>query len=251
MTPLTLTNPHSVLAALESRPQDVSEISLSTGQADGLWQKVADTARKHGIAVTTGFVDRSPRNKPREKFGRISAYSAQVMPKAYSSLSQFIITKPPTPDTYPLFLVLDCLQDPHNVGAIFRTAAFFNVSGIIVTKDRSAPLTHVVYDVASGGMEVVPFTVVTNLSRALEELRKADIWTLGTSEHAPLSYNEIKKDRSWALIIGNEETGIRRLTKDLCDEVCAIPTTSKVGSLNASVAAGILIARFAPSTPAG
>ncbi len=246
MTPLTLTNPHSVLSALESRPRDVVEVNLSTSHPDGPWQAVADLARANRIPVLANQVERPGRNKPKEKFGRISSYSAQVMPRPQASLATIMTAPNLAEGQYPLYLALDCLTDPHNVGAIFRTAAFFGVSGILMTKDRSAPLSQTVYDVASGGMEVVPFHVATNLSRCIEEMKKAGIWALGTSEHAERSYNEIARDRPWLLVIGNEESGIRRLTRDLCDEVCAIPTQSKVGSLNASVAAGILISRFAP-----
>ena len=147
-----------------------------------------------------------------------------------------------------LFLALDCLQDPHNVGAIFRTAAFFGVSGIVLTKDRSAPLNAAVYDVASGGLEYVPFSIQTNLSRALQMAKEVGLWGLGTSEHCDTDFRDIPLDRPWLLIVGNEEKGMRRLTAERCDMLCRIPPQSPVSSLNVSVAAGILIARFSSPT---
>lgn len=151
------------------------------------------------------------------------------------------------PNSSGLWLALDCLQDPHNVGAIFRTAAFFGVRGILLTKDRSAPMTPTVYDVAAGGVESVPFCIVPNLARSLEIAKKAGLWLLGTSEHEVTSYVDILPDRPWLLVIGNEEKGLRRLTLDNCDVVCGIPPQGDVTSLNASVAAAIMIARLSPT----
>jgi 23S rRNA (guanosine2251-2'-O)-methyltransferase len=140
-----------------------------------------------------------------------------------------------------LWLALDSLQDPHNVGAIFRTAAFFGVQGIMLTQERSAPLSAAAYDVASGGLEYVPFTLQTNLQRGFEVAKEAGLWILGTSEHSPDSLSSIQKDRPWLLVLGNEEHGMRRLTQEACDLLCKIPPAGRVTSLNVSVAAGIAI----------
>jgi 23S rRNA (guanosine2251-2'-O)-methyltransferase len=139
-------------------------------------------------------------------------------------------------------VALDQLQDPHNVGAIFRTAAFYGVRGIVVTRDRSAPLSAAVYDVSSGGMEYVPCSVQTNLSRSLEAAKEAGLWVLGASERAGRDVSEIARDRSWLLVVGNEERGLRRLTLDTCDETCRLTPRGEITSLNVSVATGILVA---------
>lgn len=145
-----------------------------------------------------------------------------------------------------LWLALDEVQDPHNVGAIFRAAAFFGVRGIVMTDVRAASLTSVVYDVASGGVEAVPFAIETNLRHSLELAKRAGVWVLGTSEHATRDVSELPNDRPWLLVMGNEESGLRRLTLDTCDEVCRItPRGEAVTSLNVSVAAGILISTLA------
>jgi 23S rRNA (guanosine2251-2'-O)-methyltransferase len=146
-----------------------------------------------------------------------------------------------------LWLALDQLQDPHNVGAVFRTAAFFGVKGIVMTVDRSAPLSPTVYDVASGGVEYVPFTLQTNLAQAMEIAKKSGLWVLGSSERAAESVHRIDRDRRWLLVIGNEEKGLRRLTLERCDQVCTIPPAGQVNSLNVSVAAGILMAALTAS----
>jgi 23S rRNA (guanosine2251-2'-O)-methyltransferase len=146
-----------------------------------------------------------------------------------------------------LWLGLDQLQDPHNVGAVFRSAAFFGVRGIVMTRDRSAPLTATAYDVSSGGIEHVPFSIQTNLSRTVEIAKEAGLWVLGTSEHAERDIAEIDRDRRWLILVGNEERGLRRLSLDICDETCRITPHGPVGSLNVSVATAVTIATLSRS----
>jgi 23S rRNA (guanosine2251-2'-O)-methyltransferase len=144
-----------------------------------------------------------------------------------------------------VWLALDSLQDPQNLGAIFRSASFFGVKGIIMTTERSAPMTSVVYDISCGGVESIPFVPVINLQRAFEKAKESGLWILGTSEHARDSVKKIESDRPWLLVVGNEEKGIRRLTEESCDMMCTIPTHSKgVTSLNVSVATGILLSHL-------
>lgn len=251
---LELRNPHSVLAAIKHRPQDVREIRVPAGRPQGAWADVADAARSEKISVVAQQLDAGARRgkKTQGKTERVGIATAMVC------------DHPGIPDpgklirggagagaesgevSTGLWLALDCLQDPHNVGAIFRTAAFFGVRGILLTKDRSAPMTPTVYDVAAGGVESVPFCQVPNLARSMETAKQAGLWLLGTSEHASSSYADVQRDRAWLLVIGNEEKGLRRLTLDNCDVVCGIPSQGDVTSLNASVAAAIMIARLSP-----
>ena len=113
-----------------------------------------------------------------------------------------------------------------------------------MTSERSAPLTHTVYDVSCGGVETVPHTEQVNLQRALEVAKEEGLWVLGTSEHAKGSYLTLERDRPWLIVIGNEEKGMRRLTAEACDVTVSIPPLGDVTSLNASVATGVLIARL-------
>jgi 23S rRNA (guanosine2251-2'-O)-methyltransferase len=140
---------------------------------------------------------------------------------------------------------LDSLQDPQNLGAIFRSASFFGVKGIIMTTERSAPMTSVVYDISCGGVESLPFVQAINLQRAFEKAKDAGLWILGTSEHAKESLKKIQNDRPWLVVVGNEEKGIRRLTEESCDIVCTIPGAGKgVTSLNVSVATGVMLSHL-------
>jgi 23S rRNA (guanosine2251-2'-O)-methyltransferase len=247
---LELRNPHSVLAALKHRPDDVREIRVPAGKPYGTWADVADIARSQGISVVAQQVDAEARRgkKTQGKSERIGIATAIVFehPGIQTPAKLLSTASESDQNASGLWLALDCLQDPHNVGAMFRTAAFFGVKGILLTKDRSAPMTGTVYDVAAGGVESVPFCLVPNLAKSLEIAKKAGLWLLGTSEHEATSYVDVLPDRQWLLVIGNEEKGLRRLTLDTCDVVCGIPAQGDVTSLNASVAAAIMIARLSP-----
>jgi 23S rRNA (guanosine2251-2'-O)-methyltransferase len=247
---LELRNPHSVLAALKHRPDDVREVRVPAGRPQGAWADVADAARSEKISVVAQQLDAGARRgkKTQGKSERIGIATAMVCDHPGIATPGKLLNAAAESDQNEsgLWLALDCLQDPHNVGAIFRTAAFFGVKGILLTKDRSAPMTPTVYDVAAGGVESVPFCQVPNLARSLKIAKKAGLWLLGTSEHESPSYIDVQPDRQWLLVIGNEEKGLRRLTLDNCDVVCGIPPQGNVTSLNASVAAAIMIARLSP-----
>ncbi len=233
---LALRNPHAVLATFEARPADVLEVRLPDGRAPGAWEQVAAQAREHQVAIV-GQTRAEPRR--REVEGGRAGPEAMVRERQSVPLDVAFAGA----SAGGLWLALDSVQDPHNVGAIFRTAAFFGVRGIVTTADRAAPLSAVVYDVASGGVEAVPFAIETNLRRSLEAAKTAGLWILGSSEHATKSVDEIPRDRPWLLVLGNEEDGLRRLTLDTCDEVCRVaPRGEIVTSLNVSSAAAVLIA---------
>ena len=242
--PLYLKNPHSVLAALETRPQDVLEIRLPDRGANEAWQRVRKAAEGVGIAVVAPKPTRPGRRKGATG-GRASDTEAVVKERAESALDE--VWGSGENQTEGLWIAIDTVQDPRNLGSIFRSAAFFGAKGLVLSRDRTAPLSGITYDVASGGMEHIPFTTVPNLSRALDTAKDRGLWILGSSEHAETDVSDLGPDRAWLLLFGNEETGLRRLTLDKCDVVCSIPSIGSIGSLNVSVAAGILIQKL--STP--
>lgn len=257
--PFILRNPHSVLAVLDVRPQDVLSVSIPPKASTQTWQRVADLAKKHGIQVQSK-VERVAKVEIRAKAGgafrekraagvpdeslRMGFAEAEIRERAPISPEKLFEGARERRHGKGLWIALDQLTDPHNVGAIFRAAAFFGVEGILMTADRSAPMTATVYDVASGGVEYVPYSVHTNLQRGFEIAKEAGVWVLGTSEHASENLKAIQTDRPWLLVLGNEEKGMRRLTQDACDLVCRISGEGRVTSLNVSVAAGILISHL-------
>jgi len=238
MSSLKLSNPHSVLAALESRPRDVLEIHASRNTSNEGWKQVLHSARERGIPVREPLPREAGNPRRSRDGGRVGTTFAIVREKPGVSLEALF-----SPGvSRGLWIALDQLQDPHNVGAVFRTAAFFGVQGILLTVDRSAPLSATVYDVASGGVESIPFTLQTNLAQGMEAAKKNHLWVLGSSEHATEDIDQIDRDRRWLLVVGNEEKGLRKLTQQRCDQLCRIAGQGVIGSLNVSVATGILIA---------
>tara|TARA_R100000789_G_scaffold98003_1_gene101273 strand:+ start:10009 stop:10788 length:780 start_codon:yes stop_codon:yes gene_type:complete len=240
---LELKNPHAVLAALEQRPEDVKELRFYV-EPKGLWRKISDVAEEKKIPVRDlAFTqEKKQRDRPSHKVERTGHATGIVKPKKPISLTEFFHgVGDASLKTPPIWLALDSLQDPHNVGAIFRSAAFFGVRGILMTKNQSAPINATVHDIAAGGMEAVPYVIETNLNRAIKSAQKAGLWVLGTSEHAQDSVWKIDQKRPWLLIVGNEQKGLRRLTLEKCDMHCTIPNLGDVKSLNVSVATGILL----------
>lgn len=242
-------NPHSILEALKRRPKEVMSVSLPRDDFDGVWEQIEELARKNKVRVEeTAPVDRSAGRRERSHFknqggGRESGHGALVRPKAGVSIEALLSGV--NENSRGVWLALDSLQDPQNLGAIFRSASFFGVKGIIMTTERSAPMTSVVYDISCGGVESIPFVPVINLQRAFEKAKESGLWILGTSEHARDSVKKIASDRPWLLVVGNEEKGIRRLTEESCDMMCSIPSHGKgVTSLNVSVATGILLSHL-------
>jgi 23S rRNA (guanosine2251-2'-O)-methyltransferase len=243
-TLVSVRNPHSVLAALERRPEDVVSIQMTGG--DDAWKRVYELAKRHKIQVQSPSGDRGrgDRGAPKEG-GRPSSNEAKIQLKESLSAEDLFAGAGERAKGRGIWLALDSLTDPHNVGAIFRIAGFFGIEGIVMTSERSAPMTGTVYDVACGGVETVPFTEQVNLQRALEIAKEEGLWILGTTEHAKESYLDLKRDRPWLVVVGNEEKGMRRLTAEACDVTVGIPPMGEVTSLNASVATGVLVSRLA------
>jgi len=141
----------------------------------------------------------------------------------------------------PLFLILDQVQDPHNLGACLRSAAAAGASAVILPKDRSAALTPAARKVAAGAAEVVPVIRITNLSRCIKTMQQYGVWVVGTAADADATIHSVDLRGPMALVLGGEAGGLRRLTAENCDVLASIPMTGAVESLNVSVAAGVCL----------
>jgi len=141
----------------------------------------------------------------------------------------------------PLLLILDCVQDPNNLGAILRTADGAGVDAVIAPKDKSVGLTDTVRRVAVGASESVPFVKVTNLARTMRVLKERGVWIVGTSDRATQSLYETDFKGPVAIVMGREGEGMRRLTEDECDFLVNFPMKGKVDCLNVSVSAGVCL----------
>ncbi len=144
-------------------------------------------------------------------------------------------------DDPPLLLVLDGVQDPHNLGACMRSADAFGVHAIIVPKDRAVGVNATVAKVASGAADTVPVIAVTNLARTLRALKERGVWLIGADSEATESLFDADLTGPIAWVMGAEGSGLRRLTRELCDRIVGIPLTGIVSSLNVSVATGICL----------
>jgi 23S rRNA (guanosine2251-2'-O)-methyltransferase len=142
----------------------------------------------------------------------------------------------------PFVLILDCVQDPHNLGAILRTADGAGVHAVVAPKDKAVGITETVRRISVGAADHVPFAQVTNLARTMDKLKEAGLWIVGTSDHArSKSIYELDLKGPLALVLGAEDKGMRRLTSENCDFLASIPMAGKVECLNVSVATGVCL----------
>lgn len=245
MSVLQLKNPHSVLAAIEKRPQDVLEVRIPARTPSDAWKAVGAAAHGRNIPVKSVLAAERSHSRREEKSAREGGAEGIVKERPEMPLDVLFASAGTSPG---LWLGLDSLQDPHNVGAIFRTAAFFGVRGIVLTKDRSAPITATAYDVASGGVEHVAYHQSTNLNQAMGVAKEAGLWVLGTAEEAEHDVSHFELDRSWLVLMGSEEQGLRRLVREHCDEMCRLTARGDIQSLNVSVAAGVMLGLLTAKT---
>jgi len=142
---------------------------------------------------------------------------------------------------YSLIVVLDGVEDPHNLGAILRTADAAGANGIVIPERRAATVTGTVTKASAGASEHLPIAKVTNISRTVEELKEANIWTVGLDERPTQTYDAIDYNMDCALVLGGEGKGLHDLVKRKCDFLVSIPMLGKVASLNVSVAAAVVL----------
>lgn len=226
---------HAVTAALRRHPGAVFEVLLDIGRHDPRARRIADLAKSGGVRTHNVDGDRLDGLAKGSRHQGVVAFVEEVVPP--SSLEEVLETTREA----PLLLVLDGVQDPHNLGACLRVADAMGVHALIAPKDRAAGLSPTVHKVASGAAETVPFIAVTNLARTLRDLKDKGIWVMGTAETAGQTLFEAKLAGPLALVLGAEGEGLRRLTQETCDELIAIPMLGQVESLNVSVAAGICL----------
>jgi 23S rRNA (guanosine2251-2'-O)-methyltransferase len=165
---------------------------------------------------------------------------AQVSAYEYATVEE-ILAKAEKRGEAPFLLILDGIVDPHNLGSVLRTADAAGVHGVIIPKRRAAGLTATVAKTSAGAIEYVPVAKVTNLNRTVEQLKEQGIWLVGTASEAHQSYEKLDYDMPVAILIGSEGEGISQQLKKKCDFLVHLPMKGQVSSLNASVAAGIIL----------
>ena len=228
---------HSVSSALSNMPGQVQLVRIAEESNNPRVRKLANLARGRGITVKMDSRACLERHSEGQRHQDIIAEFAAENLLTEKDLDRVLESI----DGPPLLLVLDGVQDPHNLGACLRTAEVAGVHAVILPKNRSAPLTPVARRAASGAAEVLPILIVTNLARCLRRMKEEGVWLVGSSEHADQSLYAAELSGPMALVMGNEEKGMRRLTSELCDFRVRIPMHGSVSSLNVSVATGVCL----------
>src|SRR5690554_2198098 len=226
---------HSVRSLMNQHPERLVEVFATRERQDKPLQELVSQAQKLGMRVQ--FVPKATLDKKAEGGNHqgivITALEApQLTENDLDALCDQAGKK-------ALFLVLDGVTDPHNLGACLRTADATGVTAVIVPKDKSASINPTVRKVASGAAEAVPFVQVTNLARTLRQLQDNRVWIVGTAGEASKDLYQVDYTGPVAIVMGAEGDGMRRLTRETCDELIKIPLLGTVSSLNVSVATGV------------
>lgn len=228
---------HAVLALLKQTPERVLSISLDRARKGPRRSQLLDAARAAGIAVQETTSETLDRQAGHRQHQGVVARCRAAPERNEADLAAYLAGLPAA----PLLLVLDGVQDPHNLGACLRSADAAGVQAVILPRDNAAPLTPVVRKVASGAAEAVAIFRVTNLARTLEMLKEAGVWLVGAAGEADKDLYEVDLRGPLAIVLGAEEAGMRRLTREKCDFLVRIPMAGTVESLNVSVATGICL----------
>ncbi|NHI00968.1 23S rRNA (guanosine(2251)-2'-O)-methyltransferase RlmB [Oceanimonas sp. MB9] len=227
---------HALNAALENHPENILEVWLLKGRDDARLQQLQNQLQQVGVRAQL-----ANRQTLDGKAGGAQHQGVVARVKAQPALNEADLDALLARTDTPLLLVLDGVTDPHNLGACLRTADAAGVHGVIVPRDKSAGLTPVARKVACGAAEVVPLFQVTNLSRTLRALQDKGVWVVGTAGEADHGIYQAKLTGPLALVMGAEGKGMRRLTREHCDELVSIPMAGSVSSLNVSVATGVCL----------
>lgn len=224
-----------VLEALKSG-RDINKLWIAEGSQGGLMGQITQLAKRNGVLVQ--FV---PKKKIEQMVDGIhQGVAAQVAAYQYAELDDLFNLAEKRNES-PFFLLLDELEDPHNLGSIMRTADAVGAHGIIIPKRRSVGLTATVAKASTGAIEHIPVARVTNLSRTIDELKDRGVWIVGTDAKESDDYRNLDGGMPLTLVIGSEGKGMSRLIREKCDFLVQLPMVGHVTSLNASVAASLLM----------
>lgn len=231
---------HAVNALIERSPERFIELWLLKGRDDERLLPIINLARKYGIP--TQLVHRKVLDEKSDGEQHQGVLARVKQGKQYSEGDiEDIYQQAESQSQVPFFLILDGVTDPHNLGACLRNADAAGVHGLIVPKDKAAKITATVRKVAVGAAETVPLIQVTNLARTMKQLQQMGIWIVGTAGETDTNLYDVELKGPMALVMGAEGKGMRRLTRENCDQIIKLPMAGSVSSLNVSVATGICL----------
>ncbi|MEL6761188.1 MAG: 23S rRNA (guanosine(2251)-2'-O)-methyltransferase RlmB [Myxococcota bacterium] len=228
---------HPVREHLLAHSEGTRAILVADGAEPGAIRDLLQIAQRASIPVS-----RVSRRRLETLIGKVAHQGvvAEIEPFKFSHLED-VMAAADKDDRPALFVVLDQIQDPHNFGAIVRSAFALGAHGVVITKDRSVDVTGAVVKASAGAVMKLPIARVTNLRMALETLKKGGVWVYGTSADAEKPLAELDLSGPVAMVIGNEGKGMRKLVGETCDAIVRVPMVGRLGSLNASVSAGIAL----------
>jgi 23S rRNA (guanosine2251-2'-O)-methyltransferase len=235
-TPRPLYGFHAVTARLRAHPQSIRALHVAASRRDARIAELVARARSAGIAIATADEARLAELAGTARHQGVVALVDGGLP--YVTLDD--VLEAPASDSPLLLLVLDQVTDPHNLGACLRSADAFGVQAVVVPKDRAVGVNATVAKAASGAADTVPVVAVTNLARALRDLKDHGVWVIGADAGGESLFDaDLTGPIAW--VLGAEGEGLRRLTRESCDRIVGIPLAGSVESLNVSVAAGICL----------
>ena len=228
---------HAVTEALHSGADNLAQVYFQQGRTDQRLNALRELAERSRVPTST--LSKAEMDKQVSGVHQgVAALASEI--KATGDEKQLFRLLEGL-DHDPLLLILDSITDPHNLGACLRTADAAGVDAVIIPKDKSAPLNATVRKVACGAAETVTVISVTNLARCMQGLQERGVWIVGTADETGQSVYELELKGPLALAMGSEGTGLRRLTREHCDYLAALPMAGAVSSLNVSVATGICL----------
>jgi 23S rRNA (guanosine2251-2'-O)-methyltransferase len=228
---------HAVREALEAG-STFDRILIAKGRQDSRVEQIVQLARERGVTVR--FEDRSQLDRvanTRDHQGVVAIAAA----RAATTLEDILKRANQSKGQTGLIVLLDGVEDPHNLGAVIRTALAAGAHGVVIPERRAAGLTDTVARASAGALAHLPVAKVTNLARSMEELKEAGYWLVGLDEAGEKSYTEVDYSSPTGIVMGSEGKGLHELTRKRCDFVVSLPTTGPVKSLNVSVATGVVL----------
>ena len=226
---------HAITVRLKTAPKSILELHVETARRDARMRGFAERAREAGVKIVESDGDRLDKLAGSSRHqGVVARVEAVKMPHSLDEVVENV-------EGPPLLLVLDGVTDPHNLGACLRVADGSGTHAVVAPKDHAVGINATVAKVASGAAETVPYIMVTNLARALTELKEHDIRIIGTSDDAEHTLYDLDLTGPVAFVLGAEGDGMRQLTRKTCDQLVRIPMAGAVESLNVSVASAVCL----------
>jgi 23S rRNA (guanosine2251-2'-O)-methyltransferase len=226
---------NSVTEALKARGRAFEWVGMAKERHDIRLQRLIEDCRR--LSVPVRFLQRTELDRMAGNAAH-QGVVAVTSAKQYNDLADVIAAKR---GTYSLIVVLDGVEDPHNLGAILRTADAAGANGVVIPERRAATVTGTVTKASAGASEHLPIAKVTNIARSVEELKENNVWTVGLDERGAKTYDSLDYKMDCALVLGGEGKGLHDLVKRKCDFLVSIPMLGKVPSLNVSVAAAVVL----------